>query len=486
VSKDKIHIDKLFQNLKDHQPEVSASDWNAVNNKLHDSAWKEKFANYEPKVDENDLPFVPHPVSDKKPGQRKSLLTGLLLLLLLLLFVSIILSIPFLKKEKPLSNNPTIKVNQKSEKEAVQQSSAIPLLEEETVFEDETNFSSMGTSIDSDFESNEVLIAGISSVVNSGFKVRDNKLEENNLKYNDNHSGSVDSDPVSEFPNKENEQLINDHNTQENIESVGNKTTTEVTEIEKPVEQIETEAEETNQTIVFADTTEEETQSTTLEDSSKYEQKKKMKLFANFGLGLFTSTTDLGNLQGNSAARYFAHFNIEFGKAGVIAGLQHQSFAFRTEQMRVRIYDSFPHLNMQGDTIGWFQRNHRDTSKQVNLDSRIDVISIPVGFQLRLLEYKKSSLYISGLGTFNMLRNRGIYGLDENNYTKEYTPDEDIIQKNSLGYSIELKYGYAIRPRWMLTLNCAYFNTQNISKSTSFELQPMGYSLNFGLNYQLR
>src|SRR5690606_37420355 len=119
---------------------------------------------------------------------------------------------------------------------------------------------------------------------------------------------------------------------------------------------------------------------------------------------------------------------------------------FRTEQMRVRIYDSFPHRNSQGDTIGWFQRNHRDTSKQAKLDSREDVISILVGFQLRLLEYKKSSLYISGMGTFNMFRNRGIFGLDENNYTKEFTPEDDIIQKSSLGYSIELKYGYAIKP----------------------------------------
>ena len=484
MSKDKIHIDKLFQKLKDHQPEVSASDWNAVSNNLADSAWKEKFANYEPEVNEDDFPFVPHPVSDKKPGQRKSLFTGLLLLLLL--SVSLILSIPFLKKEKPVSSKPSSKVNHKSEMEAVQQHSAILQLEGKVVFEDEPNVSSMGTSIASDFGSNEVLFAGKSKGGNSGNKVPVNKLGGDALENYSYHSGSVEAHPVSEFPNNENEQLINDHNTQENIESVGMKTTTEDTEIEKTVEQIETEIKETNETIAFADSTEEETQSTTLEDSSKNEQKKKMKLFANFGSGLLTSTTDLGNLQGNSAARHFAHFNMEFGKAGVIAGLQHQSFAFRTEQMRVRIYDSFPHLNMQGDTIGWFQRNHRDTSKQANLDSRVDVISIPVGFQLRLLEYKKSSLYISGMGTFNMFRNRGIYGLDENNYTKAYTPDEDIIQKSSLGYSIELKYGYAIRPRWMLTLNCAYFNTQNISKSSSFELQPMGYSLNFGLNYQLR
>lgn len=481
MSKDKIHIDKLFQKLKDHQPEVSASDWDAVNNKLADSAWKEKFANYEPKVEDDDFPFVPHPVSDNKPGQRKSIL--LALLLLLLVSVSLVISIPLLKKDKPLSNSQPVKENKESKiDDEIQKSSVLAEMEDIDVLEAEVS-RSMSASMGADFDS---------KIHSNADKSESNKpsIGENvsAKQFDDDADVSKEVNSKQAEPNsnsastKDEESATNDNNKGDNSEATDITTVSDDTEKILQVELVETESNE----AIEDEIAEEEPQGAVLEDSSKNESKRKMKLHVNFGSGLLSSTTDLGNLQGNSAARYFAHIGADFGKIGIVSGIQHQPFSFRTEEMRVMIYDSFPHLNMRGDTIGWFKRNQRDTSKKVDLDSRVDVISIPVGFSVRLLKYRKSSLYILGMGTCNIFRNRGIYGLDDDNYTKAYAPEEDIIHKSSLGYSIELKYGYAIRPRWMLTLNCAYFNTQNISKSSSFEVQPMGYSLNVGLNYQLR
>lgn len=85
--------------------------------------------------------------------------------------------------------------------------------------------------------------------------------------------------------------------------------------------------------------------------------------------------------------------------SGIIYSQKGQQFKGQTRYM---LYDSFPHLNPQGQIIGYFRVNYRDTTVEIKNVTKMSFVEIPVNIG-RSFQIKKSTLTASVGTTISIL-----------------------------------------------------------------------------------
>jgi hypothetical protein len=112
------------------------------------------------------------------------------------------------------------------------------------------------------------------------------------------------------------------------------------------------------------------------------------------------------------------------------------------------LYDSFPHLNPQGQIIGYFRVNYRDTTIEIKNVTKTSFIEIPINIG-RSFQIKKSTLTASAGTTISILT--GSDGLAiADNLGLHHASDLSLFnyRKWMQSAQVELSYKYAWNQRF--------------------------------------
>ena len=131
--------------------------------------------------------------------------------------------------------------------------------------------------------------------------------------------------------------------------------------------------------------------------------------------------------------------------SGLIYSQKGQQFKGQTRSM---LYDSFPHLNPQGQIIGYFRVNYRDTTVEIKNVTKTSFIEIPINIG-RSFQIKKSTLTASVGTTISILT--GSDGLAiADNLGLHHASDLSLFNYRNWMQSaqVELSYKYAWNQRF--------------------------------------
>ena len=131
--------------------------------------------------------------------------------------------------------------------------------------------------------------------------------------------------------------------------------------------------------------------------------------------------------------------------SGIIYSQKGQQFKGQTRYM---LYDSFPHLNPQGQIIGYFRVNYRDTTVEIKNVTKTSFVEIPINIG-RSFQIKKSTLTASVGTTISILT--GSDGLAiADNLGLHQASDMSLFnyRKWMQSAQVELSYKYAWNQRF--------------------------------------
>lgn len=154
-------------------------------------------------------------------------------------------------------------------------------------------------------------------------------------------------------------------------------------------------------------------------------------------------------------------------QSGLIYSEKGQQFKGQTRYM---IYDSFPHLDPQGNILGYFRVNYRDTMVTLKNVAKLQYIEIPVNFGMTVNIGKKGTLtgsvgtgisLLTGTKGIVLAENLGLHKSSENalfNYRRWMTSAQT-----------EVKYSYLIYDRFAIGAGIQYkAGLTNIYKNEPF------------------
>lgn len=512
MSKDKIHIDDLFKKLSDHSPELENNAWAEMSDRIHDGAWQKKFADFEPIVEEEDFPLIVHSVSDiaSSPVKPSRLWTVLLLLFLFVASMTwvAISYVQMINKSK--ANKASFSVNSFENQNKSSQTSPNVLAKEEFK-QSETKKEEMNENSVSNSENNlNVLDIKPSKQTASNNNLSKSpmlkKPKQSLAKYDKQKENSPniinlsDLNPVEKEIKKDNILASKDKEKPEIkkndlamlIENEKVKTENENSDTEISEEESEEQIESTNQDINKLPEVAPELANKPVVDSTKsanndsIKKETKWGLYANIGMGALLANPPFADASRKMGERFFVNIEASRKNLSFRSGIDFQHFSFTNQQIIYRKVDSIPHLNPQGDTIGWFQTNPRDTTKSGRYNSDFRVVSVPIGFNYTLLKRRKMELVLGVGGNFNFIRSRGFYVLDENKRHVLENSSGNTISRFEAGYYLDFQVKYALNKKTKIFVGSGFNQIRDISRSQNFDLRLSGYSLTFGLNYLLK
>lgn len=127
---------------------------------------------------------------------------------------------------------------------------------------------------------------------------------------------------------------------------------------------------------------------------------------------------------------------------GLIYSQKGQQFSGQTRYM---LYDSFPHLNPQGQIIGYFRVNYRDTLVTLENVSRLHYVEIPLNVGREFILGSKSALTASVGTTFSLLTGTDGLVIAENlNLQKMSETTLFDYKKWMQSTQVEIKYDYML------------------------------------------
>lgn len=208
------------------------------------------------------------------------------------------------------------------------------------------------------------------------------------------------------------------------------------------------------------------------------------------------TNNELYNAIRNDADKSMVQFTtgFEFGvktkKAQVFTGAQYTTQTWSSNyNYTYKTYDSLPYRNPNGDTIGWFVLNPKDTSMHQSRSVSITKIQVPVGFiAFKKINEKFSFSYgASAIFGFNVSSsgdrllhpdNRQLYGyarLKDNERTMSFSP------------ALNLGLQYQLNKSWMISgsLGGNYSLTSRFKEQFKVEDHPYSIGFNIKLLYLL-
>ncbi len=489
MSKDKLHIDKLFNQLKGKTYPIDPAGFDEIKYKLNDRVWSSKFKDYE-HIDTPSFDVFPIAISDRSLGGKSAKSIVFFILALLFLGSGIWLCFNFfnknqvgnIKTQKFAKNMTTGVSGQANEgfKKPKSETNTKPAINvKENVSEEiSSNQSKEKTSrqvlsATAKNISNKVKTIAINDTLTYLDEYKTIGIKKLNLErhFND-PNNKIKKTVLNSFlvPNQQNidsrSNKFSNYERLPEVDLINNFNLSSRTNLLNLVKNIEMVQEK-----VIA---------------NPIKPKIPFTPFIALGLGLQTAQNQFAHTQGSNGAAWEILLGLEKGSSNFYTGFKSSEYNFFTTQRRLNIYDSWPHKNANGDTIGWFKNNFRDTAFNSRDKSMIKIASIPLHYQFKVLQYKRFNLALGGGFNFNLYKQSQIYGRDNNNYSVFYPTTNSIIKRANITIGFNTRIGYRVTPFTALYLKIETFSGQNISKINTFDIKPNGANINIGLQRFIR
>lgn len=481
MSKDKLHIDNLFKQLKNYEHPDDGQSFTEIQQKQMDAAWQAQFEDYA--HSDSDIPAfetLAMPKSDQEAQPGKAMWGTILIsgILAVVLMVSSAMSPDHFGHTISHSNQEVIKAK------PLQTSSA-----ESSQLQKQVKSNQSGSLIDNPLKT-EASIKNKKSTTparpkniqnESSFSSSDNEVKRNTQTWN---KALVQSSSLS--TNKASQNAFNDisNNGSKSASSIDEQSTSELA-IDAFIIQINSlpRGIHWNKQKTLSSNTKNEVNI----GNKRFASLKKLIYFKG-GTNALSSNPSLPNTLGqNGPIGLHLNLGLQKGRLQAQTGWERNTFNYETTLQTIQIYDSIPHIGMNGDTIGWFRRNLRDTTLGANLISGITVNTIPLHLSFKALQIQKFSLTLGGGLNINLLNSNTLWLNDDiSGYTvNAANSGSNILKKATLGVNVHGQIGYRINPLNEVYARLQVVESGNVLNSTSNSLRISGFQVNLGLKYYL-
>lgn len=168
------------------------------------------------------------------------------------------------------------------------------------------------------------------------------------------------------------------------------------------------------------------------------------------------------------------------------SGIGFQQFSTESTQLKWQLFDSIPVLNPQGDTLGFFKFNYRDTLVSGNWTNQYNYLTIPLNISKSIaLNGKNQLIFGAGLQIQFLAGTSGEYLKNANEFLplqKEFLTKTMSQWDLSLGYQRQLssELSAQIAFQYRKSFNGITFREQDLT----MKMQQSGLFLQ--LNYRIR
>ncbi len=193
----------------------------------------------------------------------------------------------------------------------------------------------------------------------------------------------------------------------------------------------------------------------------------------------------------NEVATQLPNFGIsvgaDFKKFQLTSGIKYEEKGQQSNpSFTYVVYDSIPHRNTQGDTIGWAPWNHRDTTVKGRTSPRYTYIGIPIGIGKSFDIGDKIDFQLGLTGNIQYLVSAKGYTLG-GDFKPMNVQRLDRFNRLNLVYGGYLGFGYDLSDRLKLQLLTHYQRDgRNMIKGDDISQKMSGLGGNISLQFKLK
>ena len=191
---------------------------------------------------------------------------------------------------------------------------------------------------------------------------------------------------------------------------------------------------------------------------------------------------------GSSVAAFNAGLSVakHFHLGQLSLGIEYMPYTYNQDPITTRIWDSIPHLDPNGDTLGWFTRNERDTTVTGRYQSRFTAIQIPVSLS-RSWQISPRLHVLTGVGlSANHIRSMGYYSTNSQGVTEWIAPGTSPSQTWLAGYRLECGFEYQVNAQWSVHMQNRWQGMSPMQDIHANRLVFNAFTFNFGLQYSFK
>ncbi len=189
-----------------------------------------------------------------------------------------------------------------------------------------------------------------------------------------------------------------------------------------------------------------------------------------------------------ASAEFSANYKIKDFEINSGIGIKNisQSINYNITQ---QIFDSIPVFNPQGQIIGYFYTNFRDTAyTQIGI-SNLNYITLPIGITYNKEINPKSGLRFSANTTLHYLEfATGDYINPFNLFGMSVDGNRDLFRRWNLGLGASVGYYYSFKPQWTLEASINYSTLVNgiFDDRIGTAIRPSSIGINVGIRYNFK
>lgn len=189
-----------------------------------------------------------------------------------------------------------------------------------------------------------------------------------------------------------------------------------------------------------------------------------------------------------ASAEFSANYKIKDFEINSGIGIKNISQSINYNITR-QIFDSIPVFNPQGQIIGYFYTNFRDTAyTQIGI-SNLNYITLPIGITYNKEINPKSGLRFSANTTIHYLEfATGDYINPFNLFGMSVDQNRDLFRRWNLGLGASVGYYYTIKPQWILEASINYSTLVNgiFDDRIGTAIRPSSIGINVGIRYNFK
>lgn len=183
-----------------------------------------------------------------------------------------------------------------------------------------------------------------------------------------------------------------------------------------------------------------------------------------------------------------ADFHYQYKKIFLGFGLHQNNFGQQgTYKLVSHLHDSLPLYNPQGQIIGYFPYNYRDTTSTSNYHNDFTAIELPLHFSYQVGLFSKFEFEVGATASISyLLKAEGLMpsvGADALVNIKDHAND---LNKFALNGSVEMKLNYNLNSKWQL--GTQLYSRSNITslykKKTGINELPYAFGMRWGIGFK--
>lgn len=204
-----------------------------------------------------------------------------------------------------------------------------------------------------------------------------------------------------------------------------------------------------------------------------------------------TDTNYLRYKNGNESVITLPSFGMEVGTT--FKGFEWTSGLLYTQkgqqsapEFRYAVYDSVPHKNTNGDTVGWARWNYRDTTVSRKNSPKYSYLSLPIGLSKSFKVNEKWFVSVGIQGSLQYLVSAKGYTVNSELQAQNLKSLNGINRLN-LTYGGNLGIGYNFNNRWTLRAHTRYrIDARNMFDNNNVAQKMAGLGGDISLQLKLK